>query len=267
MTSPAQTCWVDGALVAAPPPQAAPHEPLAEVGGACYTTARVSGGRAHLATYHVRRLRRDATRLGLADVDEDLVRRALAELGEAVFGAGEGIVRIEARRGEGGATRLVGVPRPLDSDPATWESIRAPFPHPGPTRYAGCKLSDFAPYTRARAAARAGGVQECLLFDGDDRLVEGSGSNLWVHAASGKLLTPALALGPVAGIAREVVLERVPEAREGEVRADALRTAREIVAVNAVRGARAIVRVDGAPVGPGRAGPWAERLARVLATD
>ena len=43
--------------------------------------------------------------------------------------------------------------------------------------------------------------------------------------------------------------------------------AREIIALNAVRGARPITRLEEIPVGDGRAGPWAERLAGVLARD
>ena len=46
-----------------------------------------------------------------------------------------------------------------------------------------------------------------------------------------------------------------------------LRGAREIVVANAVRGARAVVRLDGAPVGDGRPGAWARRLDSALAAD
>jgi branched-subunit amino acid aminotransferase/4-amino-4-deoxychorismate lyase len=43
--------------------------------------------------------------------------------------------------------------------------------------------------------------------------------------------------------------------------------AHEIIALNAVRGARPITRLEDSRVGDGRAGPWAERLAAVLAHD
>jgi branched-subunit amino acid aminotransferase/4-amino-4-deoxychorismate lyase len=62
-------------------------------------------------------------------------------------------------------------------------------------------------------------------------------------------------------------MERVPEVAERDVAAHALADAREIVATNAVRGARPITRLDGRRVGDGRAGPWSARLAAALATD
>ncbi len=46
-----------------------------------------------------------------------------------------------------------------------------------------------------------------------------------------------------------------------------LRAAQEIIAVNAVRGARPVVELDGAPVADGRPGPWSERFAEALDRD
>ena len=46
-----------------------------------------------------------------------------------------------------------------------------------------------------------------------------------------------------------------------------LRSAREIVVANAVRGARPVVRLDGRAVGDGRPCPWARRLDAALAED
>jgi D-alanine transaminase len=63
------------------------------------------------------------------------------------------------------------------------------------------------------------------------------------------------------------VLERVPEIAERDVAAAELDGAHEIIALNAVRGARPITRLEDTPVGDGRAGPWAERLAAALARD
>ena len=41
----------------------------------------------------------------------------------------------------------------------------------------------------------------------------------------------------------------------------------ELIAVNAVRGAKPITALDDNPVGNGAPGPWSERLADVLAFD
>jgi branched-chain amino acid aminotransferase len=79
-------------------------------------------------------------------------------------------------------------------------------------------------------------------------------------------VTPPLERGAVAGIAREVLLERVKELRCRDVSASDLRAAREVVAVNAVRGARPIVRLDGREIGTGQ-GAAHDRLARALEAD
>ena len=82
---------------------------------------------------------------------------------------------------------------------------------------------------------------------------------------SGRLSTPDLSLGAVAGVAREILREQVPELETATIRRDQLTRAREIIAVNAVRGAAAIVSLDAANVADGEPGPWAARLGAMLA--
>jgi branched-subunit amino acid aminotransferase/4-amino-4-deoxychorismate lyase len=67
-------------------------------------------------------------------------------------------------------------------------------------------------------------------------------------------------------VAREILLERVPEIAETELRRRSLEEARELVAVNAVRGALPVVELDGEPVGDGRTGPAAMRLQEALSS-
>ena len=92
-----------------------------------------------------------------------------------------------------------------------------------------------------------------------------SRTNLAGVDPSGRPWTPPLARGGVAGLLREIVLESLPELRELDVRAETLASAQEIVALNAVRGARPVVRLDGRSVGSGQPGPLSERLRRILA--
>jgi len=76
---------------------------------------------------------------------------------------------------------------------------------------------------------------------------------------------PPLARGAVRGVALEAALAAgVPLAPRDVTRADC-RALRELVATNAVRGARPIVALDSAPVGDGRPGPLAAALAAALA--
>jgi REP element-mobilizing transposase RayT len=51
---------------------------------------------------------------------------------------------------------------------------------------------------------------------------------------------------------------------EADLAAADLAGAREVIAINAVRGARTITHLDGHPIGSGSAGPWSQRLALLL---
>jgi branched-subunit amino acid aminotransferase/4-amino-4-deoxychorismate lyase len=230
----------------------------------CYTTARVAGGRPWLAERHVARLRRDAARLGLPPPSEAECRRALADGAARAGGRGEGILRLELRAGEDGRARLWVTARPLGSDPLQWTALSAPLLHGGPGPAPGVKLLGRPDLEAARRAAREAGADEALLFDAEGRLVEGARSSLVVVTEEGAWRTPPLGRGGVAGLAREIALGGLAGLEEADVSRGELVRAREIVALNAVRGARPIVRLDGAPVGPGRPGPLAGRLAALL---
>ena len=117
------------------------------------------------------------------------------------------------------------------------------------------------------SALKRQGVDEALLLDAAGRLVEGTRSNIVVVLPSGPPATPTRASGAVAGVALAVARERLPELVERPVPESELRGAGEILALNAVRGARPITQLDGSPVGDGRPGPWAARFAAALAED
>ena len=90
-------------------------------------------------------------------------------------------------------------------------------------------------------------------------------TNLLVAGRNGSLSTPPIASGAVAGIARAILIEQVAEIEERGISKAELLAAGEIIAVNAVRGARPITRLDGRTVGDGSLGGWSERLAEILA--
>lgn len=212
-----------------------------------------------------RRLARDAARLGLGALEPDRALAALRELGGASFGAAEGVVRLQASRGADGALRLVGTVRALGPEPEAWSARVAPFAHEGPGPHEGAKLSGHPRIALAREAARAAGCEEALLLDAADRLVEGARTSLLVVLEDGVLVAPPLARGGVRSVAREVAEAGLGTLTERDVTRAALGRAREIIALNAVRGAVPIVRLDGAPVGSGAPGPWAARLRELLA--
>jgi len=262
-----RVCWVDGRLEPVERPALRADDSAFSEGRGCYTSARIENGRARFAERHAARLARGARQLRLGPLDEALVRRALDELAEAAFGSGSGIVRLQASRDGDGGLHLVGVPRPLGPEPAEWSAIIVQPPHDGGGLAPGLKVSSRLTMALASDAARGARADEALLVDGAGWLVEGARSNIVVVPEGAGPATPPLDRGAVAGIARDVVLERVPEIAERDVAVAELGGAHEIIALNAVRGARPITRLEDTPVGDGRAGPWAERLAAALARD
>jgi len=129
-------------------------------------------------------------------------------------------------------------------------------------RIAEHKTLSYAAWRLAQRDAEAAGADHALLLDRDGRMGEAAVAN--VFCALGDEVVTAPADGLLPGVARAICIpavgagERAAEEREW-------RSAREIVAVNAVRGATAITAVDGAPVGDGAPGPLARALAEALA--
>lgn len=234
-------------------------------GRGCYTTARIRGGRVAFEEHHVRRLARGAAGLRLGALDALAVRHALRDLAKAAFPDGEGIVRVQVSRGEPRA-RVVGVPRELGEERAVWSAVCAKTPHEGPIVAGSHKLTNRLVLALAMDEARDAGADEALLFDRDGRLVEGTRSNVVAVTRAGRLVTPPLARGAVAGVARQVLCERVPELAERDLRRADLLDAHAVFCTNAVRGARRVGRLDGRPLvgDDDAAAPWSARLSEVL---
>jgi branched-subunit amino acid aminotransferase/4-amino-4-deoxychorismate lyase len=137
--------------------------------------------------------------------------------------------------------------------------------HEGAGPFAGVKLSAHPRAEAARAAARAAGCDEALLYDAAGRLVEGARTSLVVVRDDGLAVSPPAARGGVASLALAIARSAGFAAEPADLARTEVARAREIVALNAVRGAVPIVRLDGAPVGTGAGGPIAARLRAVLA--
>ena len=259
-------CWVDGELLSSRRAVVRADDSAFREGRGCLTTMRIAGGQPRFVDRHVKRLQNGAKALRLGEVAEATIRRAIAELGEATLPDGEGIIRLQASRDDDGATHLIGIARGLGNDPSEWSAIIVALSHDGASLVDGMKVTSRLTLSLAAEDARAAGVDEAVLLDANEHLIEGANSNLFVASREGALRTPPIASGAVAGIARSVALERIPEIEERAIAKPELLAAQELIAVNAVRGARPITRLNDRKVGEGRPGPWSARLAEALAT-
>ncbi len=253
--------WVDGALVRFDDDA---FDPAWLEVGLCYTTTRVRRGEPTRIERHAARLARDAAQHGLTAPLLEAVADALTGLAGAEFGRGDGIVRLQLGRDADGRTRLIGVPRPLGDEPRVWRLGRSPVVHPGPEKRAGAKLLGQGFVDDTRLWLGASPYDEALMFDAAGWLVEGSRSNIIVVDDGGRPCYADRALGGVSGIGLEVACECVPELVPARLDRAALDSAREIVAVNAVRGARPCIALDDEPIGDGTPGEFGARLGEAL---
>lgn len=244
-------CWVDGRVRPRGAGVVRADDGAFAEGRGCYTSVRIDAGKPRFEDRHLRRLRRGAEALGFQPFEPERVRHALAALAREAFDDGEGIVRVQLSRDAEGGVHVVAVPRGLGHDPSEWSAISAPVVHEGPILVGGHKLTNRLVFGLAGDAARSAGVEEALLFDRAGRLVEGTRCNVVVLRADGRLVTPPLSRGGVAGVGLEVLLERVAELRQRDVSAADLHNAREVLMVNSVRGARPVSQLDGRTVGTG----------------
>lgn len=247
--------WIEGQGLAAAP------EPDGALG--CHTTARVEAGVARFEAHHVERLQRDAQALGFRTPPAEGILAAFRELGGAAFGKAAGIVRIDL---QAHPPKLVARARALRPERVTWRALSFGEPHPGPGRFAGVKLSAEPVLDAARARLAKTDADEILLADRAGFWVEGARSALLFENASGQQSTPHPKRGGVRSIALAVLGEHLPDLRFGDLPTASIFDARAVVALNAVRGARALTSLDGKPLGSGGPG-LAERLNEILSSS
>jgi branched-chain amino acid aminotransferase len=275
---------VNGRITAAGEAAVSPLDRGFLYGDSVYETLRTYGGVPFRLGPHIDRLRRSAEAIG---IDHE---RAAIDPGEAVRAilaadaadARERAVRIILTRGVGG----VGYD-PADCGPATVVVHVRPLPLlPAGAYREGVDIA-IVPVTRnartaldpaikssnllnnylAWEAGRRLGVFEPILLNPEGHLAEGASSNLFV-ARDGRLRTPDLDAGLLAGITRAAVIE---SARAGGVEVEEtrlvpadLRGADEAFLTSTLKGVLPVRRADGWPVRDGRPGALTRRVMELF---
>ncbi|KOX23867.1 aminotransferase class IV [Nocardiopsis sp. NRRL B-16309] len=240
------------------------------VGDGVFETVRAKQGRPFALTRHLHRLARSARGLGMAEPDLDLiadgVARALAanpELTDArvrvtvTDGAGP----LGSDRAPGEQTAIVAV-GPFPDIPPHTDVVVAPWPRNEFGALAGLKTTSYADNVRALAYAKERGGTEALFRNIAGNLCEGTGSNVFV-VLDGRLVTPPLSAGPLAGITRELVLEWFG-GEEEDVPMERLPEVSEAFLTSTGRDVQPILHIDGRRVSAG-AGPVSAKAAAVFA--
>lgn len=265
-----RTVWVDGDLVPADRPVLTAGDHGLLVGDGVFETAKVVGGEVVALTRHLERLRRSAAGLGLeVPLDDDALRaavRAVVEANQPDVGrlritvtGGPG--PLGSQRGEAGPTVVLAT-GPGGTWPPSATAVVVPWPRNEHGAVAGLKTISYAENVVALAHAHDRGADEALFRNVAGHLCEGTGSNVFL-GVDGRLVTPPLSSGCLAGITRELVLE-VTDAVEVDLTDDDLARADEAFLTSSTRDVQALARIDDRDL-PRCPGPLTTTAAEALA--
>jgi branched-chain amino acid aminotransferase len=241
--------WVNGELRDADAATISVLDHGLTVGDGVFETLKTVRGRPFALDLHLDRLVRSARGLGLPDPDLDEVRRACAavveanpvELGRLRVTYTGGLSPLGSDRGDAGPSLVVALGE-VAHRPDTTAVVTVPWTRNERGALTGLKTTSYAENVVALAHAHRQGASEALFANTVGRLCEGTGSNVFV-VLDGRIHTPPLASGCLAGITRHLVLEWTG-AQETDLPLDVLRTADEIFLTSTLRDVQAVHRVD-----------------------
>lgn len=260
--------WVNGELRDADDARVSVLDHGLTVGDGIFETVRVAQGRPFALTRHLDRLTRSARGLGLSDPDQDEVRRAAEavvaanpmELGRLRITYTGGLSPLGSDRGDAGPSLVVALGE-TSRRPDSTAVITVPWTRNERSAVAGLKTTSYAENVVALARAHEQGASEALFPNTVGQLCEGTGSNVFV-VLDGRIHTPPLASGCLAGITRALVVEWTG-AQETELPLDILERAEEIFLTSTLRDIQAVHRVDGREL-PGAPGPVTAKAMRIF---
>ena len=262
--------WVNGRLLPANQAAVSAFDHGVMVGDGVFETMRVYRGTPFALRRHLDRLGQSATGLGLALPGRSTLEEALAEV-LAASGLAEARLRLTVTagpaplgsgRGSGPPTVIAAV-APLELLPFTADVAVVPWPRNERGAVVGLKTTSYAENVVALARAAASGAGEAVFANTRGELCEGTGTNV-VVAVGGRLLTPPLSSGCLAGVTRALVLERC-RVDEQALPLSALAGAEEAFLTSTTRELQPIATVDGQPL-PLAPGPLTA-AARALFAD
>lgn len=258
--------WIDGDLVAADVASVSVFDHGLVVGDGAFETLVIIDGTPFAATRHIRRLHTTLAALAVDAPSEDVLRQAM-EQAIAANGMERGRLRLTVTAGLGplgsgapsGPTSIIAATGPLPDTPVP-AIVTAPWTRNEGGALAGLKTTSYAENVRALRWARERGASEAIFANTKGELCEGTGTNVFV-VVDGRLQTPPLRSGCLAGITRELVIE-VADVDEVDLPVDVLRTADEVFLTSTTRDVQGLTSVDDRVLA---VGPVTQRVAAAFA--
>ncbi|MGF1430596.1 aminotransferase class IV [Kitasatospora sp. LaBMicrA B282] len=241
--------WLNGTLVDQASAEVSVLDHGLTVGDGVFETVKTVHGQTFALTRHLDRLTRSAVGLGLPAPDVQAVRKGC----EAVVAANPmplgrlritytgGLAPLGSERGDAPPTLVVALGSATQR-PDTTAITTVPWTRNEHSAVAGLKTTSYAENVVALAHARRHGASEAVLANTAGRLCEGTGSNVFV-VLDGRLLTPPLTSGCLAGITRALVADWCG-AEEADLPYSALQEADEVFLTSSLRDVQAVTRID-----------------------
>lgn len=266
-----QLVYLNGSIVPKGEAKVSPFDYGFLYGFGLFETMRAYGGHLFRLSQHVKRLKRSAEILGLAEPlgRYDLERACLETLRANTLG--DARLRLTVTAGEG-------APRPdlsTCSAPTVLVSAQAYVPLLAEVYSRGyratvsslhrnsqsplsrLKVSSYMENLLARREALLAGTEEALFLNENGFLAEGSLSNIFLVVRDG-LITPSLGSAALPGITREAVLELASslgiEAQERPIALEELLQADEAFLTNSLMEVMPLVEVGDRAIGQARPG-------------
>jgi branched-subunit amino acid aminotransferase/4-amino-4-deoxychorismate lyase len=240
------------------------------VGDGVFETIKVADGRPFALTRHLARLGRSAAGLGIPAPDLDQIRAGALAVIDASPTVPLARMRITVTAGIGplGSERAGSPPTAIvalaeQSRPAAFVDVAVvPWPRNERGALSGLKTTSYGENVRALAYAAEHGGNEAIFGNTVGDLCEGTGTNIFV-VLGGRLITPPLSAGCLAGVTRALVIEWVSAAEENIALAD-LSNAEEAFLTGTTRDVQPIRNVNGVEL-PAVPGPITRKAAEVFA--
>ncbi len=266
--------WLNGTLVPAEEARVSVRDHGLTTGDGVFEAVKVTGGVPFALTRHLARLRASAAGLGLPGPDLAQIRAGVGAVLAAAGQPDRARIRVTVTAGES----LLGSARPdgltaaglttiivlseLAGTPASCDVAVFPWPRNERGVLAGVKTTSYAENVRALAWARERGAAEAIFGNLAGNLCEGTGTNVFL-VTGGRLVTPPLSAGCLAGVTRGLVVEWAGVAEE-DVPLAALAGAEEAFLTGTTRDVQPVRLVDGVPL-PAMPGPLTRKAAEIFA--
>ncbi|TDU02785.1 branched-chain amino acid aminotransferase [Streptomyces sp. 846.5] len=261
--------WVNGALRESTEASVSVLDHGMTVGDGVFETVKAVDGAPFALGRHLDRLERSARGLGLPAPDREVVRRACAEvlaanpakLARLRITYTGGLGPLGSDRGDSGPSLIVALGE-VAYRPDAAAVVTVPWTRNEHSAVAGLKTTSYAENVVALARAHEYGAAEAIFGNTAGRLCEGTGSNVFV-VLDGRILTPPLTSGCLAGVTRALALQWL-DAAEADLPLSVLEEADEVFLTGTLRDIQGVSRVDDRDL-PGAPGPVTAKAIAVFA--